>query len=152
MKKHFLLLVLLLLRLFSTHAKDLSNAGRRDSAIKVAVMQNGRYSHYLYTINNEPITPATLKSILQRYPKSEEELRKGREQKRLALLLIPVAAAGIIVGGVQWDKHLDEGGSPFSRAPVPFSIGLGAFFGSAFFALSSNHFGRAIEIYNSQFK
>jgi hypothetical protein len=152
MKKHFLLLVLLLLRLFSTHAQDLSNAGRRDSAIKVAVMQNGRYSHYLYTINNEPITPATLKSILQRYPKSAEELRKGRGQKRLALLLIPVAAAGIIVGGVQSDKHLDEGGSPFSRAPVPFSIGLGAFFGSIFFAASSDHFGRAIEVYNSRFK
>jgi hypothetical protein len=102
MKKYFLLLVLLLLRLSSIHAQDLSNAGRRDSAIKVAVMQNGRYSHYLYTINNEPITPATLKSILQRYPKSAEELRKGRGQKRLALLLIPVAAAGIIVGGVQF--------------------------------------------------
>jgi hypothetical protein len=152
MKKYFLLLVLLLLRLSSIHAQDLSNAGRRDSAIKVAVMQNGRYSHYLYTINNEPITPATLKSILKRYPKSAEELRKGRGQKRIALFLIPVAAGGIIVGGVQSYKHLDEGGSPFSRAPVPFSIGLGAFFGSIFFAASSDHFGKAIEVYNSRFK
>jgi hypothetical protein len=152
MKSYFLLLALLLLRLFSTQAQDLTNAGRRDSAIKVAVMQSGRYSHYLYTINNEPITPATLKSILKRYPKSAEELRKGRGQKRVALLLIPVAAAGIIVGGIQSDKHLDESGSPFSRAPVPFSIGLGAFFGSIFFAVSSNHFERAIEVYNGQFK
>jgi hypothetical protein len=152
MKKYFLLLVLLLSRLFSTHAQDLSNAGRRDSAIKVAVMQSGRYSHYLYTIDNEPITPATLKSILQRYPKSAEELRKGRAQRRLGYFLLPVAAAGLIVGGIQSDKHLDEGGSAFSRAPVPFSIGLGAVFGSIFFAASSDHFGKAIEVYNSRFK
>ncbi|MGI4735360.1 MAG: hypothetical protein ACRYG7_09295 [Janthinobacterium lividum] len=152
MKSYLLLLALLLLRLFSAQAQDLTNAGRRDSAIKVAVMQHGRYSSFLYTINNEPITPATLKSILKRYPKSAEELRKGSGQKRLAFILLPVAAAGIIIGGIQSDKHLNEGGSAFSRAPVPISIGLGAFFGSAFLAASSNHFGKAIEIYNSQFK
>jgi len=152
MKRYFLLLALLLLCLFSAQAQDLNNAGRRDSAIKVAVMRSGKYSHFLYTINNEPITPATLKAILQRYPKSAEELRKGKAQKRTALLLLPVAAAGIIIGGIQSDKHLNEGGSAFSRAPVPLSIGLAAFFGSAFFALSSDHFGKAIEIYNSQFK
>jgi hypothetical protein len=152
MKSYLLLLCLLLLRLFSAQAQDLTNAGRRDSAIKVAVMQHGRYSHLYYTINNEPITPATLKSILKRYPQSAEELRKGRGQKRLALLLAPVAIAGIIVGGIQSDKHLNEGGSAFSRAPAPFSIGLVAFFSSAALAISSNHFGKAIEVYNSQFK
>jgi hypothetical protein len=152
MKSYLLLLALLLLHLFSAQAQDLTNAGRRDSAIKVAVMRSGKYSHFLYTINNEPITSTTLKSILQHYPKSAEELRKGRGQKRLAFLLVPVFIAGIIVGGIQSDKHLNEGGSAFSRAPVPFSIGIGALFGSAFFAASSNHFGKAIEAYNSQFR
>jgi hypothetical protein len=152
MKSYLLLLALLLLRLFSAQAQDLTNAGRRDSAIKVAVMQHGRYSSFLYTINNEPITSATLKSILKRYPKSAEELRKGRAQKRIGYFLFPVGIAGLIVGGIQSDKHLNEGGSAFSRAPVPFSIGLAAFFSSIYFAASSDHFGRAIEIYNSQFK
>jgi hypothetical protein len=152
MKSYLLLLCLLLLRLFSAQAQDLTNAGRRDSAIKVAVMRHGRYSSFLYTINNEPITPATLKSILKSYPKSAEELQKGRGQKRLALLLVPVAVAGFIIGGIQSDKHKDEAGSRFSTAPVPISIGLGAFFGSIFFAASSDHFGKAIEVYNSRFK
>jgi hypothetical protein len=152
MKSYFLLLALLLLRLFSAQAQDLTNAGRRDSAIKVAVMQNGRYAHSLYTINNEPITPSTLKAILKRYPKSAEELRKGSGQKRLAILLIPVFIVGIIVGGNQADKHKDEGGSAFSRAPVPFSIGTAAFFGGLGLAASSDHFAKAIEVYNSQFK
>lgn len=151
MKSYFLLFGLLLLSLVSAQAQDLRAAGRRDSAIKVAVMQNGRYSHLLYTINDEPLTPATLKAILNRYPKSAEELRKGRKQRLVAYLLAPVAVAGIIVGGTQVDKHKDEQGSNFSKAPVPFSIGLGAFFASIYFAVSSNHYGKAIEAYNSQF-
>ena len=150
MKSYFLFFALLL-GLLSAQAQDLHDAGRRDSAIKVAVMQHGRYSSYLYTINNEPITPATLKSILKRYPKSAEELRKGRAQKRISILLLPVFIAGTIVGGTQVDKHKDEAGSNFSKAPVPFSIAIGALFSSIFFAASSDHFGRAIEVYNSRF-
>jgi hypothetical protein len=152
MKSYLLLLTLLLLHLFSAQAQDLTNAGRRDSAIKVAVMQHGRYSSFLYTINNEPLTTATLKSILKNYPKSAEELRKGRAQKRLAYFLLPVATAGFIIGGIQANKHKNENGSNFSEAPVPFSIGLGAFLGSIILAVSSDHFGKAIEVYNSQFK
>jgi hypothetical protein len=151
MKTYFLLFGLLLLSLVSAQAQDVRAAGRRDSAIKVAVMQSGRYSHLLYTINDEPLTTATLKSILNRYPKSSEELRKGRKQMRAAILLVPVFLAGIIVGGTQVDKHKDESGSNFSKAPVPFSIGLGALLGSAILAGSSNHYGKAIEAYNSQF-
>ena len=151
MKSYFLLFGLLLLSLVSAQAQDLRAAGRRDSAIKVAVMHSGRYSHLLYTINNEPLTPATLKAILNRYPKSAEELRKGRSRQRLAILLLPVAAAGIIIGGTQVDMHKDQTGSNFSKAPVPFSIGLGAFFGSAILAISGNRYSEAIEAYNSQF-
>jgi hypothetical protein len=151
MKTFLSLLILLVLSIFSAQAQDVQAAGRRDSAIKVAVMQSGRYSHILYTINNEPLTMGTLKAILNRYPKSAEELRKGRKQKLIAYLLLPVAITGIIVGGTQVDKHKDEPGSNFSKAPVPFSIGLGAFCASIYFAGASNHFDRAVEIYNSQF-
>jgi hypothetical protein len=151
MKTFLSLVILLVLGIFSAQAQDVQAAGRRDSAIKVAVMQSGRYSHILYTINNEPLTMGTLKAILMRYPKSAEELRKGRAQRRAGILLLPVFIAGIIVGGTQVDKHKDEPGSNFSKAPVPFSIGLGAFFASIYFAASSDHFGKAVEVYNSQF-
>lgn len=124
----------------------------RDSAIKVSVVQNGRYSHLLYTINNEPLTGATLKAVLKAYPKSAEELRKYRAQRRLAVALLPVFVAATIVGGTQSDKQRDSPGSPFSKAPLPFSISLGAFFGSIVLATANNHFDKAVEAYNRRFK
>jgi hypothetical protein len=151
MKSYFLLLLLLLLGMFSAQGQDLRAAGRQDSAIKVTVIRSGRYSHALYTMHDEPLTRATLKTILNSYPKSAEEMRKGRGQQRLAILLLPVAMAGIIVGGTQADKHKGEPGSAFSQAPVPFSIGLGAMFGSIILGASSDHYGKAIELYNGQF-
>jgi hypothetical protein len=151
MKNYILLLALLLLGAGPARAQRPEDAARRDSAIKVVVTHHGRYSSFLYTINDEPLTAATLKSVLQSYPPAAAELRRGRSQQRLAYALLPVFIAGIIVGGVQSDKHKEDGGSPFSRAPVPFSIGLGAFFGSIVFAVKSDHFMQAIEIYNSRF-
>jgi len=151
MKNYVLLLALLLLGARPARAQRPDGTARPDSAIKVVVMPHGRYSSFLYTINDEPITPATLKAVLKSYPPAAAELRRGRSQQRLAYALLPVFIAGIIVGGVQSDKHKEDGGSPFSRAPVPFSIGLGAFFGSIFFAVKSDHFMHAIEIYNGQF-
>jgi hypothetical protein len=149
--KSCLLMLALLLSVLSGRAQDLRSAGRPDSAIKVIVTHHGRYSRFLYTIHDEPLTQGTLKAVLHSYPPSAAELRRGRGQQRLAYALLPVFIAGIIIGGVQSDKHKEDAGSPFSRAPVPFSIGLGALFGSAFFAIKSNHLGQAIEIYNSRF-
>ena len=145
MKNYVLLLALLLL------GAGPARAQRTDSAIKVVVTRHGRYSSFLYTINDESLTAATLKAVLQHYPPSAAELQRGRRQQRLAYALLPVFIAGIIVGGVQSDKHKENGGSPFSRAPVRFSIGLGALFGNTFFAVRSDHFMQAIEIYNRQF-
>ncbi len=106
----------------------------------------------LYTVNGEPITNSTIKSLLKAYPKSALELRKYRAQKRLALGLLPVFMAGIIIGGIQSDKHKDAAGSSFSKAPVPFSIGLSAFFGSIIIGAANTQYAKAIEAYNSQFK
>jgi hypothetical protein len=120
-----------------------------DSTIKVTVMQSGRYSHSLYTINNEPITGHTLLALLKKYPESAAILRKDRTHRRWALLLTPVFVAGMIVGGIQVDKHSPyEAGSNFSKAPVPFSIGLAAFAGSIAFLATGEHLGQAIEVYN----
>jgi len=137
---------------FLAQAQGPDTTARKDSAIKVSVVQNGRYSHLLYTINNEPLTNATLKAILKSYPKSAEELRKGRRQKRWALALLPVFVAATIVGGTQSDKQRYSPGSPFSKAPLPFSISLGAFFGSIVLATANNHFDKAVEAYNHRFK
>ena len=147
MKTCFLLLALLL-PAFCTHAQDAPATAQADSLIKVTVMQNGKYSSSLYTINNEPITNTTLLTLLKKCPESAVILRKDRVRRRWALLITPVFLAGLIVGGIQVDKHPYEPGSNFSKAPVPFSIGLGAFAGSIALLAASSHFGEAIEAYN----
>lgn len=48
------------------------------------VVQNGRYSSVFYTVNHEPLTGATLKALLKRYPPAAE-LRRGRAQTRWVL-------------------------------------------------------------------
>ena len=126
-------------------------AVRQDSLIKVQVIPRGRYSSVLYTMNDQPLTNATLRALLKKYPPAAEELRKERAQKRLALSLLPVFVAATIVGGTQADKQRYSPGSNFSKAPLPFSICLGAFFGSIVLATTNNHFGKALEAYNSRF-
>ncbi|MGI4834124.1 MAG: hypothetical protein ACRYFK_11745 [Janthinobacterium lividum] len=148
MKYCLLCWLLLLFRPCCAQVQAPTTAAETDSTIKVTVMQQGRYSNSLYTINNEPITNATLLSLLKKYPESAAILRKDRKRRHFALLLTPVFLAGIIVGGIQADKHPYEAGSNFSKAPVPFSIGLAAFAGSIAFLVSGEHFGQAIEVYN----
>ena len=112
----------------------------------------GRSVGVFYTVNQEPLTVATVKSLLSRYPPAAAELRKGRTQTRLVVLgLLPVFAAATIVGGRQADQHKNEPGSNFSKAPVAFSISLGAFFGSIYLGASNTHFNKAIEAYNQRF-
>ena len=151
LKKHFLL-ALLLICPFLMQAQVPDTTARKAVPIKVAVVQNGRYSSVLYTVNNEPLTNSTLKAILNSYPKSAEELRKFKAQKRLAYLMLPVFVAATIVGGTQADKQRDVAGSPFSKAPLPFSISVGTFIGVIAVLATNNHFSKAIEAYNSQFK
>lgn len=151
-EKLFLLLALLLLRPFLIQAQVPDLTIKKDSTIKVTVLQNGRYSSLLYTINNEPLTNSTLKSVLNAYPKSAAEMRKYRTQQRLALALLPVFIAATIVGGTQSDKQRNVAGSPFSKAPLPFSISIGAFFGAIGLGAANNHFAKAIEAYNGRFK
>lgn len=152
--KYCFLCWLLLLLFHSAHAQVPAPAAvaEGDSAIKVTVMQSGRYSHSLYTINNEPITGPTLLALLKKDPEAAALLRKDRAHRRWALLLTPVFLAGIIIGGIQVDNAVKnnpyEPGSNFSKAPVPFSIGLAAFAGSIAFLVAGDHFGQAIEVYN----
>ncbi len=151
-EKLFFLFALLLLRPFLTQAQGPEFAARKDSAIKVSVLQNGRYSSLLYTINNEPLTNATLKAVLNAYPKSAVEMRKYRAQQRWTIALLPVFIGATIVGGTQADKHRDVAGSAFSKAPLAFSISIGALFGAIGLALGNNHYSKAIEAYNRRFK
>ena len=98
----------------------------RYSAIPVTVVQQGRYASAVYTVNHKPLTSATVNALLNRYPPAAEELRKGRTQTRLAVLLVPVFLAALLVGGQQANEQKSGPGSAFSKAPVPFSICLGA--------------------------
>ena len=134
---------------FTSHAQAPALAVRADSAIHLNVVPNGRYLRAFYTINQEPLTTATMTRLLRRYPPAAEELRKFRAQRRLALL--PVYAAAGVVGGLQVDQQRNVPGSNFSKAPVAFSICLAAFVGSLYVAASNNHYAKAIEAYNRQF-
>ena len=137
---------------FTSHAQAPALAVRADSAIHLNVVPNGRYLRAFYTINQEPLTTATMTRLLRRYPPAAEELRKFRAQRRLALLgLLPVYAAAGVVGGLQVDQQRNVPGSNFSKAPVAFSICLAAFVGSLYVAASNNHYAKAIEAYNRQF-
>ena len=137
---------------FAGHAQAPSPAVRADSAIHRNVVPNGRYTRAFYTVNQEPLTNATVKKLLNRYPPAAEELRKDRAQTRWGLLvLLPLAEAALLVGARQADRFKAEGGSAFSRAPIPFSICLGATFGSMYLGASNTHFAKAIEVYNQQF-
>jgi hypothetical protein len=125
---------------------------RADSAIHLNVVPNGRYSSAFYTVNQEPLTTATVLRLLKRYPPAAEELRKDRAQRRLVLLgLLPVCAAGLVVGGLQADQQRSVPGSNFSKAPVPFSLGLAALFGIVYVRAANHHFEKAIEAYNQRF-
>ena len=141
-----ILALLLGLLAFRSHAQAPAPAVP-DSAIHVTVLQQGRYASVVYTVRHEPLTPATLKALLKRYPPAAAELRKGRAQTRWALALLPVMVAALLVG-----KQQAHGpGSKFSDAPVPISILLGAFVGYGYLLLSNTHFDTAIEVYNRQF-
>ncbi len=149
--KTLLFLTLWLLRPWAALAQDAPAAAQPDSLLKVNLFRSGRYTHVLYSMNGEPITNATLKKLLAKYPESAVELHKYRAQKRNALLLLPVYAAAMVVGGVAADKQRDTPGSLFSKAPLPFSIALGAFFGSIVVGATNTHYEKAIEAYNNHF-
>ena len=134
---------------FAGHAQAPAPAVRADSAIHLNVVPNGRYSSAFYTVNQEPLTTATVTRLLRRYPPAAAELRKDRAQRRLALL--PVFVASTIVGGLQVDRQKNVSGSNFSKAPVAFSFSLAALFGSLYVGAANTHYARAIEAYNRQF-
>ena len=136
---------------FAGHAQVSAPAVRADSAIHLNVVRNGRYSRAFYTVNQEPLTAATVKKLLRRYPPAAMDLRKGRAQMLWGLALVPVIVAAFLVAKQQTDRQRYVPGSLFDRAPIPVSIGLGAFIGYGYIELSNNHFNKAVEAYNRQF-
>ncbi|QKG52789.1 hypothetical protein [Hymenobacter sp. BRD67] len=153
MKKLPFLLLTFLFCACLAQAQIPGTASRQDSAIKLNVAGYGRNSSAFYTINNEPVTNATIKRLLKSYPKSAVEVQKYKSQQRLAfILMVPVAVTGLIVGVIQAKSHDDAPGSAFSKAPIPFSVYLGSLVGGAIIAGKNDHYGKAIEAYNSRFK
>ena len=149
MKK--LIALLLSFGSFVSHAQAPSPTVRADSAIHLNVVQNGRYSSAFYTVNQEPLTAVTVKRLLRHYPPAAAELRKGRAQTRWALALLPVMAGAMLVAKQQTDPLRYAPGSAFSKAPVPFSVLLGALIGYCYLMSSNTHFAKAVEAYNQQF-
>jgi hypothetical protein len=152
MKATILLLVLLLVSTRLVHAQNAVAAAPSDSLIKVNVVPSGRYSHVLYTMNDEPLTDATMKQLLWKNPESAVEMRKFRANRRWVFALVPVSLAGLIVGCVQGSQNKDATGSAFSRAPVPFSIYLAGLAGMLVVGATNDHYGKAIEAYNRHFR
>lgn len=152
MKTYFLALLLVLAGSVIARAQGADNASKSDSLIKVMPIYSGRYTNTIYTLNGEPITNATLKALLWKYPESAVEMRKYRAQHRVVLALVPVTLAALIVGCVQASQQKDATGSAFSRAPVQFSIYLAGLGGMIVAGATNNHYGKAIEAYNRHFK
>lgn len=136
---------------FASHAQVPAPAVRADSAIHLNVVRNGRYSSAFYTVNQEPLTGASVKKLLRGYPLAAAELRKDRAQRLWGLGLVPVMVTAFLVAKQQTDRNKYAPGSLFDRAPVPVSIGLAAFIGYGYVELSNNHFAKAVEVYNKQF-
>lgn len=152
MKTYFLLGLLLLVGPVFAQAQAADKAAQSDSLIKVVPVYSGRYTSTIYTMNDEPLTAATVRKLLWKYPESAAEMRKYRGQRRLSILLLPVFLGGLLVGHNQVEAHPERTGSAFSRSPVPLSISLAAFFGSIALAVANDHYGKAIEAYNRHFK
>lgn len=136
---------------FTGHAQVPAPAVRPDSAIHLNVVRNGRSSSAFYTVNQEPLTGASVKKLLRGYPPAAAELRKDRAQRLWGLALVPVLVAAFLVAKQQTDRNRYASGSLFDRAPVPVSIGLAAFIGYGYVELSNTHFAKAVEAYNRQF-
>ena len=145
------LALLLCLVAFASHAQGPVPAVRADSALHLNVVPNGRYSTVFYSVHQEPLTGATVRKLLRRYPPAAAELRKYRAQRLWGLALLPVVVAAFLVAKQHTDQNKYAPGSLFERAPVPVSIGLAAFIGYGYVELSNNHFAQAVEAYNRQF-
>jgi len=152
MKTCLLLCLLLLPGLRIARAQTPAKAAPSDSLIKVVPIYSGRYTHTIYTLNDEPLTASTMKMLLWKYPESAVEMRKFRANRRLVFALVPVSLAALMVGCVQGSQQKDATGSAFSRAPVPFSIYLASLAGMITVGATNDHYGKAIEAYNRHFK
>lgn len=145
-------LILILLLPLSIRAQESTTILKEDSSIKVNIVRNGRYPSVLYTFRNEVLTNSTMKSVLNTYPKSAEELKKYYGQRRTALVMLPIFIASTIVGVIQADNKKDISGSAFSKAPIPFSVSVGAIVSSIIMVATNNHFHKAIDTYNRQLR
>lgn len=129
---------------------------KKDSTIKVTVFHQGKNSSLLYTVNGEPITRSTLDKLLMSYPLAETELISYKVQKRKAMLgmgiCAVVAISSAILAKAQIDQQKNSPGSNFSKSPFFNSLSIVGIIGELCFALKRNdHFGKAIEAYNSRF-
>lgn len=135
----------------STH--QISSA---DSAIKVSVIQQGRYSTLLYTINGMPLTQSTLESHLMGYAPAAQELQEYktiRKQKYTGgLICVSVSIGALIAARIQANQGKVNNGPNFNNAPVFLSISIAGVAGEiAFLCRRNRHFENAIQAYNSRF-
>ena len=101
MRPYFFLFALLLFGPLLIQAQKSTLDSKNDSLIKVNVVQNGKYSSVLYTLNNEELSNSDLKSILKTYPKSADELKKYYGQRTTVLIMLSVSVASTIAGVIQ---------------------------------------------------
>lgn len=151
MKKNLLANILLLFLFsipFFAVSQETPCAVKTDSSIKVNIIPNGRYTSVLYTFNNEELSKERLYSILNTYPASAEELNKYKGKRTASMIMIPIFLTTLIAASIQADNQKNIPGTPFSKAPVLFSISIGTMITSLFLSGGGNHLHKAIEVYN----
>jgi hypothetical protein len=127
-----------------------------DSAIKVSVVQHGKYSTLLYTINGMPQTQSTLESHLMSYAPAAQELQEYKTIRRNkntgGLICASVSIGALIAARIQANQAKVNNGPNFNSAPVFLSISIAGLAGEiAFLCRRNRHFDNAIQAYNSRF-
>ena len=135
----------------STH-----QASSADSAIKVSVIRQGKYSNLLYTINGMPQTQSTLESHLMSYAPAAQELQQYKtirmHKNTGGLICASVSIGALIAARIQANQAKVNNGPNFNSAPVFLSISIAGLAGEiAFLSRRNRHFENAIEAYNSRF-
>ncbi|HEY5464062.1 MAG TPA: hypothetical protein VIJ95_12450 [Hanamia sp.] len=154
MKHYSILFSLLLFFPFLIQAQNSKvDSSKKSGPIKVNVIQFGRHSGTLYTINNEMLNNADMKSILNSYPKSAYEFHKYNQQKNIGLfVMLPIFLTSSTVGLIEAINNKNEPESRIRKVSIPFAISVGGVIGYIMTGIiANNHFKKAIIAYNSQF-
>jgi len=118
-----------------------------DSAIKVSVIQHGRFSSVLYTSNGMPLTKKGIEQRLLRYPDAALEWEKYKQSRHTTLFFGCLCVASAITAAIEYNQRNTGASHVFIGLSIS---GLLAEFIAG--AQGPRHCNRAIEVYNAHFQ